>query len=188
MTDVTALRDRLLSILRAESVRTGEFTLASGKKSDFYVDGKKTTLHAEGAYGVGRLMFEQLRGRGIGAVGGLTLGADPIATAISVVSHLEGEPMQAFIVRKQSKGHGTTRQIEGYLPTDGTPVAIVEDTTTTGGSALQAVEAAREAGANVVTVITLVDRQEGGEANIRAANVEFETIFRREEVLEKPAG
>lgn len=180
--DLTALRAALLDILRTQSVRTGTFTLASGKTSDFYVDGKLTTLHATGAYAVGRLMFEHVRGRGIKAIGGLTLGADPIATAISVVSHLEGEPIPAFIVRKEAKGHGTSAKIEGYLPTDG-PVVVVEDTTTTGGSALRAVEAVRAAGGTVDEVLTLVDREEGGQENVEAADTKFGAIFRRREIL-----
>lgn len=181
--DVAALRKRLLEILRRQSVRTGEFTLASGKKSDFYVDGKMTTLHPEGLYLTGRLIFEQLRGRGFGAQGGLTLGADPMAAAIAAVSWLEGEPLPAFIVRKASKGHGTTKQVEGLLPTDGTPVAVIEDVTTTGGSALKAVQAVREAGATADMVITLVDREEGGAQNLSEHGVALEAIFTRSEIL-----
>jgi orotate phosphoribosyltransferase len=185
--DLESLRQRLKAILREQSVRTGEFTLVSGKRSDFYVDGKMTTLHPEGAYCVGRLIFERLRGRGLRAQGGLTLGADPMAAAVAAVSHLEGEPLPAFIVRKESKVHGTGKQVEGHLPPGG-PVAVVEDVTTTGGSALKAVEAVRAAGAEVALVITLVDRQEGGAENLRRAGIAFESIFTRQEVLEAGAG
>jgi len=184
--DLDAMRERLKTILREQSVRTGEFTLASGKKSDFYVDGKMTTLHPEGAYCVGRLIFERLRGRGFKAQGGLTLGADPMAAAVAAVSHLEGEPLPAFIVRKEAKGHGTSKQVEGHLPAGPVNVAIIEDVTTTGGSALKAVEAVRAAGARVGVVITLVDRQEGGAENLARAGVPFESIFTREEILENP--
>ncbi|MBN2492014.1 MAG: orotate phosphoribosyltransferase [Planctomycetes bacterium] len=185
-TDLEALRLRLKTILRAQSVRTGEFTLVSGKKSDFYVDGKMTTLHPEGAYCVGRLVFERLRGRGLQAQGGLTLGADPMAAAVAAVSHLEGEPLPAFIVRKEVKGHGTSKRVEGHLPA-GARVAVVEDVTTTGGSALQAVEAVRAAGGEVALVVTLVDRQEGGAENLRRAGIPFEAIFTRAEILETGA-
>ena len=177
------MRKRLLAILREQSVRTGSFTLASGKTSDFYVDGKMTTLHPEGAYYVGRLVFERLRGRGFQAQGGLTLGADPMVAAVSTVSYLEGEPIPAFIVRKKVKGHGTSKTVEGHLPPGTGPVAVVEDVTTTGGSALKAVEAVREAGAEVNLVVTLVDRQEGGTENLRKSGVELEAIFTREEIL-----
>jgi orotate phosphoribosyltransferase len=136
---------------------------------------------------VGRLIFERLRGRGLRAQGGLTLGADPMAAAVAAVSHLEGEPLPAFIVRKESKVHGTGKQVEGHLP-PGEPVAVVEDVTTTGGSALKAVEAVRAAGAEVALVITLVDRQEGGAENLRRAGIAFESIFTRQEVLEAGAG
>jgi len=186
--DLATMREKLKAILRERSVRTGEFTLASGKKSDFYVDGKMTTLHPEGAFYVGRLIFERLRGRGFQAQGGLTLGADPMVAAVAVVSHLEGEPLPAFIVRKEAKGHGTSKQVEGHLPAGDINVAVVEDVTTTGGSALKAVEAVRAAGARVGLVITLVDRQEGGAQNLERAGVPFESIFTREEILEGERG
>jgi len=182
--DLETMRKRLLAILREQSVRTGEFTLASGKTSNFYVDAKMTTLHPEGAHAVGRLIFERLRGRGFKAQGGLTMGADPMAASISAVSHQEGEPIPAFIVRKAVKGHGTSKTVEGHLPGNAGPVAVIEDVTTTGGSALKAVEAVRAAGGDVKLVVTLVDRQEGGAENLRKAGVEFEAIFTREEILE----
>jgi orotate phosphoribosyltransferase len=185
--DLETMRHALLDLLCEQSVRTGTFTLTSGKTSDFYVDGKMTSLHPAGAYLAGRLIFERLKGRGLVAQGGLTLGADPLVASVAAISYLEGEPLPAFIVRKEAKGHGTTKRIEGHLPVGHGPVAVLEDVTTTGRSALQAVNAVRNAGGEVACVITLVDRQEGGAENLRDAGIALEAVFTREEILENQA-
>jgi orotate phosphoribosyltransferase len=169
-------RARLLELIHQLALKRGHFILASGKESTFYLDGRMVTLSAEGAALVGRLMFAKLAGRGVQAVGGLTMGADPIATAVSLTSYLEGAPIPAFIVRKEAKGHGTGKQVEGPLP-EGARVAIVEDTVTTGGSPLKAAEAVEALGCTVVTILALIDRQDGAREKIEAAGYTYEPLF-----------
>ncbi len=163
-------------------MRRGTFTLASGRTSDLYVDARQTTLHAEGAWLVGQLLLERLQEEVVG-VGGLTLGADPLACATAAVSFAAGRPVHAFLVRKEPKGHGTGRAVEGManLPA-GSPVAILEDTTTTGRSLLLAVERAREAGLEVVQCLTLVDREEGAAEALAAAGLHLEAIVARQDL------
>ncbi len=169
-------RARLLELIRTLALSRGHFILASGKESSYYLDGRMVTLSAEGAALVGRLMLAQLAGRGVQAVGGLTMGADPIATAVSLTSFLNGDPIPAFIVRKEAKGHGTQKQVEGPLPQNAR-VAIVEDTVTTGGSPLQAIAAVEALGCTVVTVLALIDRGEGARERIEAAGYAYEPLF-----------
>ena len=186
MQKIENLRSRLLEILREKSVERGTFQLRSGRTSDYYVDGKQTTLDAEGSYLIGRVLFERIQAledlpRG---VGGVTLGADPIVTAVSLVSHLEGNPIPAFIIRKEPKGHGTERWIEGLKNiAPGSQVVVVEDVLTTGGTLLDGVRHAREAGFEVDRVYTLIDRQEGGRENIEAEGLVLDALFTRDELL-----
>ena len=178
-------RDRLRDLLREHSLLFGDFVLASGRRSRFYFDSKKTTLLPEGAWLAARVILDRLRREGVDAeaIGGLTLGADPIVCPIAALSHVEGPPLRAFLVRKEAKEHGTGRRIEG-CPPPGTRVVIVDDVVTTAGSTLQAIEAAREAGLEVVAVVCLVDREEGGTE--RLAPWPFHPIFRRSEIFEGP--
>lgn len=156
-------RERLLALLKERAIKFGDFTLASGRKSTYYLDGRLVTLDAEGACLIARVILDVVRQEGIEAeaLGGLTMGADPIAGAVAAISHAEGTPLSAFIVRKEAKGHGTGRRVEGPLRT-GARVIVVDDVVTTAGSTLQAIEAVKEAGAIVSAVICLVDRLEGG--------------------------
>lgn len=167
-------KQRLLDLVRERAYRDGlDITLASGKKSTFYINGKKVSLHPEGLWLIGRLMLEALRRYPtVTAVGGLTLGADPIASAIAALSHETGQNLSAFLVRKEAKGHGTGSRIEGELQ-PGQQVAIVEDTVTTGGSARQAIAAVREAGAVPVVVLTIADREDPDAAAFRQ---EFQVV------------
>lgn len=160
----------------------GDFTLASGKKSPFYFDSKKTTLLPEGAWLTAREILRIVRERGIraDAIGGLTLGADPIVCPVAALSHAEGPAMRAFIVRKEAKDHGTGRRIEGNLA-PGSRVIIVDDVVTTAGSTLKAIDAAIEEGHEVVAVICLVDREEGGAEKL--ARWPFFPIFRKSEIF-----
>ena len=170
MTDIQAeTRRRLRDLLDTRAARTGEITLSTGAKSNFYFDCKPVTLSADGSYLVGMAFLDALDElpEPPQAVGGLTHGADPIVSAMVVLSHVRKRPIQGFYVRKEAKRHGTKRRIENS-PKSGTKVVIVDDVVTTGGSLLQAVKEAREAGCEVIGVMTLVDRQEqNGEANIR---------------------
>ncbi|MFO1054069.1 MAG: orotate phosphoribosyltransferase [Planctomycetota bacterium] len=170
--DPTRARARLLELVRERAFRDGlDITLASGKRSTFYINGKKITLDAEGLYLFARLLLIELRRYpDITAIGGLTMGADPIAAAVCALSFAEGRPISAFLVRKEAKGHGTGSRIEGEL-TRGQKVAIVEDTITTGGSARKAIDAVREVGAVPVVVMALADREDEDGAAFRA---EFE--------------
>jgi len=176
------VRDRLIAILKELSYRRMRVVLASGRESDFYVDGKQTTLNAEGAWLVGNLVFEALLPE-VQGVGGLVVGADPIAAATAAVSFSRGRPVHAFLVRKEAKGHGTGRYVEGRnsLP-DGTPVCIVEDTTTTGGSLLQAVDRAEAEGLRVVQCLTIVDREEGAAEALAARGFTLTRLVRRSEL------
>lgn len=179
-------RMRLKQILLEKSYRQGTFTLSSGKQSDFYIDGKQTTLAAEGAYLCGRLLFNLIKDHPepIVAVGGMTLGADPLVTAVSMVSFLAQQPIPAFIVRKEAKGHGTGQFIEGMknLPPGGL-VALVEDVVTTGGTLLQVIERVQTVGFRVGLVVTVVDRQEGGAEILAAQGFPLKAVFTRAELL-----
>ncbi len=161
---MSEILQELRSIIRKKSLRVGDFTLTSGKKSSYYLDCRTTTLNPRGALLIARLILETIRNERIqaDAIGGLTMGADPIATAVAVVSEIEGQPINAFIVRKESKGHGTQRFIEGYDGPKGAHVIIVDDVCTTAGSLLKAAEKAEEAGYQVVATFCVVDREEGG--------------------------
>lgn len=179
-------RDDLMGIIRELSYEEREVTLASGRKSNFYFDGKQTTLHARGGLLVGKAFYQEVKGfpGPIHGVGGLTLGADPIATATSIAAQLEGDAMAAFIIRKEPKGHGTGQWLEGRknLP-PGSRVVIVEDVTTTGGSSMKAVERARQEGLEVVGIVTLVDREEGARENIEGQGIALRAVFTRSQVV-----
>lgn len=178
-------RDRLKQIILELSYEKRKVILASGRESDFYFDGKQTTLHAEGGYLTGRLFYEKVKlFDGVQAVGGITLGADPIATATSIAAWLDGNPLHAFIIRKEPKGHGTGQWLEGRknLP-PGTKVVIVEDVVTTGGSSMKAVRRAEEEGLVVLGIVALVDREEGGRENIEREGYRLESIFVRSELV-----
>jgi orotate phosphoribosyltransferase len=180
-------REQLKQLLLTKSYRHGKFTLSSGRESDFYIDGKQTTLSAEGAYLCGKLIFEIIKNNPgkIDAVGGMTLGADPLVTAVSVVSHLEQDPIPAFIVRKESKGHGTGQYIEGLsnMP-QGCTVALLEDVVTTGGTLLTVIERVEAAGFKVGLVVTVVDRLEGGAEALAEKGYHLEAIFTRHTLLQ----
>ncbi len=179
-------RQRLKEIILEKSFRKGKFTLTSGRESDFYFDGKQTTLSAEGAYLCGKLIFELIRKHPerIGAVGGMTLGADPLVTAASIVSFLEHDPIPAFIVRKESKGHGTNQYIEGIknMP-EGCLVTLLEDVVTTGGTLLKVIDRVEAQGYKVAQIVTVVDRQEGGAEILAAKGFKLESVFTRDELM-----
>ncbi len=183
---MTNERDELKQIVRQVSYEEREVTLASGRKSNFYFDGKQTTLHPRGAVLVGKAFFDELQHftGPIQGVGGLTMGADAIASATSITSSLLGKPIPAFIIRKEPKGHGTGQWLEGrknLVP--GARVVIVEDVLTTGASALKAVDRARAEGLEVAGIISLVDREEGGREAVEAQGLLLRAIFTKTEVV-----
>lgn len=176
MSAIAQLRQELLDQLLKFAYQEGDFTLSSGQKSSYYINGKEVTLRAEGALTVGRLLWSMLPA-GTAAVGGLTLGADPIVTAVSIVSALEGHPLPALIIRKQAKGHGTQADIEGPKLAPGAAVVVLEDVVTTGKSAMQAVERLRAAGYQCDRVLALVDREQGGGEFYASQGITFEAVF-----------
>jgi orotate phosphoribosyltransferase len=180
---IAADRDRLKALLKEHSLMFGDFTLVSGKKSKYYFDSKKTTLMPEGAYLVAAEILKTIRDNNIeaDAIGGLTLGADPIVCPVAALSHLQGAPLSAFIVRKETKEHGTGRKVEGNLE-PGSRVVVVDDVVTTAGSTLKAIEAAEAAGFKIAAVICLVDREEGGSEKL--ARWPYFPIFRRSEIFD----
>src|ERR1051325_10923023 len=179
-------REQLLNLLATISFRLGEFTLSSGARSDYYIDCRTTTLHAEGAALTGRVFFDLLQQQDwkVKAIGGLTLGADPIVVAAAVVSSHADAPVHGFLVRKAEKAHGMGRRIEGFQE-KGARVVIVDDVCTTGSSTIQAIEAAREFGFDIVGVACLVERMEaGGRSAVEkaAAPAKFISIFTSDDV------
>jgi orotate phosphoribosyltransferase len=166
----------LAALVRELAVVHGRVTLSSGKEADYYVDLRRITLHGQAAPLVGRVMLDLVSGWSFDAVGGLTMGADPVAGAMLHAAAARGETLDAFVVRKQGKAHGLQRRIEGP-DVAGRRVVAVEDTSTTGGSALTAVEALREAGAEVVGVAVIVDRNTGAREAIEAAGLPYRHAF-----------
>ena len=176
--------DRLLSILAERSARRGQFTLASGRQSTLYIDARLTTMSPDGLALIGPLALDALRDVDwrVQAVGGLTLGADPISYAIAYASADTASPLRAFTVRKEAKAHGTGRLIEGPFHA-GDRVAVIEDVITTGGSALRAVEAVRAAGGTVAGVLALVDREEGGRDALVSAGLPVVALARASDIV-----
>jgi orotate phosphoribosyltransferase len=176
-------RSRLITLLATRSTKRGQFTLASGKTSTLYIDARLTTMSPDGLALIGSIGLETLRSESwqIDAIGGLTLGADPIAYAISYASAASEKPLRAFTVRKQAKEHGTGKLIEGPF-NSGDRVAIIEDVITSGRSALQAIDAVRSAGGQIVGVLSLVDREEGGREAIEASGVRVVSIVKASEI------
>jgi orotate phosphoribosyltransferase len=174
--DASADRDALATFVREVAVVKGRVTLSSGKEADYYVDLRRITLHAQAAPLVGRVMLDLVADWAFDAVGGLTMGADPVAVAMLHAAAAHGRDLDAFVVRKQGKAHGLQRRIEGP-DVAGRRVLAVEDTSTTGGSVLTAVEALREAGAEVVGVAVIVDRNTGAREAVEAVGVPYRHAF-----------
>ncbi len=170
------LRQTLLDLLVKYAYKEGDFTLSSGARSTYYINGKQVTLRAEGALVIGSLIWQMLP-ENTEAVAGLTLGADPIVSAVSIVSALENKPIPALIIRKKPKGHGTKAYIEGPSLNPSAKVVVLEDVVTTGNSALLAVERLQAAGYKVAEIIALVDRQQGGRELYQSQGLKFQAIF-----------
>ena len=174
-------RQRLLDLLAERAYRHGHFTLASGRSSTHYVNCKPVSLSGEGLALLAARMLDLVEPQAV-AVAGLTLGADPLVSGVAQAAALAGRPLDALIVRKEAKGHGTGAWLEGPLPEPGAAITVLEDVVTTGGSSLKAVTQLRQAGYTVNRVVTIVDRQEGGEAAMAAAGLELVSLFLLEEV------
>ncbi|MCP9839239.1 orotate phosphoribosyltransferase [Synechococcus sp. J7-Johnson] len=174
-------RQVLLELLATRAYRHGQFTLASGRSSDHYVNCKPVSLSGYGLALLAMALLEQVEGDAA-AVAGLTLGADPLVSGVAMAAAQAGLPLDALIVRKQAKGHGTGAWLEGPLPATGSRITVLEDVVTTGGSSLQAVQQLRQAGYVVERVVTIVDRQEGGSGAMTAAGLELRSLFLLEEI------
>jgi orotate phosphoribosyltransferase len=171
-----ALRDELAENLLQHALRFGDFTLTSGRQSDYYIDGRRTTLHSRGAYLVAKLLLDELKGLRVDAIGGPTLGADPVIGAVIALAALEDLPLVGFLVRKEPKSHGMQQLVEGPLQ-PGMRVAVFDDTVTTGGSLKHAIGQVEAAQCTVVKVFVIVDRQEGAQENFARWGYPFQAFF-----------
>jgi len=177
------MKEQLKEILLKKSVISGkEFKLASGKTSNFYVDARITTLDPAGAYYCGKIFLEMLKEFNVDAVGGYSIGADPIVTSIALLSHMENHPIPAFIIRKEEKGHGTGKLIEGNFPTNAR-VAIFDDVVTSGGSILRGAAQVEKQGGSVAVIMAVIDREEGGREALEAAGYRFLSIFTKKDLI-----
>ncbi len=174
-------RATLLALLARRAYRHGQFTLASGRSSHHYVNCKPVSLNGFGLALLSAELLERVEPEAV-AVAGLTLGADPLVSGVALAAALSGRPLDALIVRKEAKGHGTGAWLEGPLPEAGSRITVLEDVVTSGGSSLKAVRQLREAGYRVERVVTIVDRQEGGEAAMADAGLELVSLYRLDEV------
>ncbi len=175
-TDLTILREKLLDLFCQLAYQEGDFVLSSGQRSSYYINGKQVTLHPQGSLAIARLILNILP-VDTQAIAGLTLGADPIVSSVSVISVYENRPIPALIIRKEAQGHGTMAYIEGPTLPAGAKVVVLEDVVTTGQSALKAVERLQAAGYTVDRVISLIDREQGGAELYKSAGLEFEALF-----------
>lgn len=188
------MKQKLINLILERSfkfTRKPTFKLASGKMSNFYFNCKPTTLSAEGKFLIGNLLYELIRKektwKAVKAIGGLTLGADPVANAIAYTSYLKQMPLEAFVVRKEPKKHGTMLWIEGYVK-KGAKVLIVEDVITTGNSTINAIARAKICGLKVMGVVVLIDRQEGGREAVEALDIPFKALLTKEEIFKAYKG
>lgn len=180
-------RKRLEELIKERALKVADepiFKLSSGKMSNYYLDLRTITLDPEGGFVIGNIIFDMIKDKNPDAIGGLTLGADPIAYATSIISFIKNKPIKPFVVRKEPKGHGTGKQIEGNLKPEEN-VFIVEDVVTTAGSSLKAAKVVKEFGANILGIIAIVDREEGGEENIKKEGFNFYPIFKVSDFLKK---
>jgi orotate phosphoribosyltransferase len=180
------MKKRLIALILEKAFQYSEtpsFRLVSGRTSHYYFNCKAVTLHPEGMYLIGNMVYEMIRGLEVKGIGGLTLGADPISNAVAYTSYLNKMPIEAFVVRKSAKAHGTMQWIEGNI-TKGDKVVIVDDVITTGKSTIEAISRAGEAGLEIAKVIALIDRQEGGKENIETLGYKVEPVITRDEVME----
>lgn len=185
MEKIEELKTKLLKILKEKAVIFKEVKLSSGKKSNYYIDGKLITLDPEGIYLVSKIIFEMIKDENIDAIGGLTLGADPIVSGVCLISFIENKPIYAFIVRSSQKDHGMGKLIEGNIK-KGWNVAIVDDVVTTGSSLIKSIEAVESYGAVVKKVLCIVDRKEGAKEEIEKRGYKFESIFTKDNLFRKP--
>jgi len=172
------LKDKLFNLLSQEALKRGEFVLSSGRVSNYYLDGRVITLNPQGAYLVASIILDMLKDEVLDAVGGPTLGADPIVGALAALSYIQGRPIKTFIVRKQAKEHGTAQQVEGPALQKGSRVILVDDVATSGKAVLEAKQALDKIGVTVIKAIVIVDRNQGAIDNLVKAGIKLESIFK----------
>ncbi|MDD2284907.1 MAG: orotate phosphoribosyltransferase [Paludibacter sp.] len=182
---IAAMRTKLAHLLLEKSYMEGDFVLTSGKKSDYYFDCKQTALHPEGGFLIGTIFLDMIKTHtGIQGVGGMTLGADPLVSSVSVLSHVQGMPLPGFIVRKTSKGHGTDQYLEGLKNfSAGDRICMLEDVVTTGGSLITACQRVEDAGLVVSQVLCVLDREQGGREALQHVGYDLGTIFTRDSLV-----
>ncbi len=181
------MKDRLIELIIGKAFKYSEepiFKLVSGRVSNYYFNCKAVTFHPEGMHLIGNIIFDMIKELNVKGIGGLTLGADPIAYAVAYTSYLKENPIEAFVVRKTPKSHGTMQWIEGNI-TKGDRVVVVDDVITTGKSTIEAITRAKETGLAIVKIIALIDRQEGGREAIEELGYRLDAIITREEVMER---
>lgn len=176
--NLAQLKEKLFNLLNQDALKRGKFTLSSGKESNYYLDGRVITLDPQGAYLVARIILEMTKGEVLAAIGGPTLGADPIVGALAAVSYIQQTPIKTFIVRKQAKEHGTQQQVEGPALKAADRVILVDDVATSGKAILEAKQALDKIGVRVVKAIVIVDRNQGALDNLSKVGVELESIFK----------
>jgi len=175
---IKKLKARLSALLKKEAIKKGKFVLSSGRISNYYLDGRLITLSPEGAYLVAEIILKMLKGKRIDAIGGPTLGADPIVGAVATLSFIKKRPIKTFIVRKSPKGHGRQRQIEGPLLKKKSKVILVDDVATTGKALIEAKQTLERIGVYAHKAIVIVDREEGAKENLAKQGLQLESIFK----------
>lgn len=182
--EIKGLKVRLAKLLMQKSYLAGDVTLTSGRKSTYYFDCKQTALHPEGCYLLGKILLDAITLEAQG-VGGMTLGADPLVSAVTLASYLENRALPGFIIRKKPKGHGTKSYLEGMANfSSGQKIALLEDVVTTGGTLLQACQRVKEAGLEIVQVICVLDREEGGKENLESQSYKLQSLFTKQKLFE----
>jgi len=185
MTEIEKNKDQLLKLLKENALKFGKIKLASGKASDYYIDAKQVTLDPEGAYLTAKIFLDMLKDEKFDAIGGLTIGADPIVGAIAAISYQNNMPVQTFIVRKEPKKHGMQKYIEGRQLKPNSKVVVVDDVMTLGSSALKAIKVLKEAKCEIVKVIAIVDRLEGARETLSQYNYELISIFTKKDLIDE---
>lgn len=180
---ISDYKQQLLKLMKKDALNIGDTVLSSGTKSNFYIDAKMVTLSPDGAYFTAKILFNMLKEENFDAIGGMTIGADPIVGAFAVISHLENKPIRTFIVRKEPKQHGKHKWIEGPIHNDD-KIVVIDDVTTSGSSLLKAINIIKEqTNCEIIKTITLVDRLQNGKENLRKEGYDLVSIFNRDDLF-----
>ena len=181
------MKEELLELIRRESLKFGDFTLASGKKSKYYIDIRRSSLHPQGLSLISSIILKEIDGLNIDSIGGPTIGADPIVSGVVLLSAGTKKPLGGFLIRKEKKGHGTEKKIEGCF-SKGSKTVLVEDVVTSGASTLNAISSIEEEGGEVLMEIAVIDRMQGGRESIEKKGYKFKSLFTSSDILGKDSG